>query len=258
MLDLSDAARALAPHVGDAGPLRGAAAATWRARMVNEYSSHEVFLALGDQAVACGFGDSVQRECLRFADEERMHGALCGAAAVAFGEEAIAARRPGAAFPQHASAPLRSRLLRNLISVCCMSETVAVALIGAEQMEMPDSPLRELLTRIYADEVGHARFGWQVLHGICARLDTDERAAIDRYLPLAFAHLEAHELAHLPALGAPPGGEAYGLCSGLDARDLLYDTIEQIIVPQLDAMGFRATIAWASAGRDNDVMRLSR
>lgn len=216
--------------------------------MVNEYSSHEVFVALGDQAVACGFGDAVRRECLRFADEERMHGALCGAAVVAFGEEAIAPRRPGAAFPQHESAPLRARLLRNLISVCCMSETVAVALIGAEQMEMPDSPLRDLLTRIYADEVGHARFGWQVLHGVCASLDVKERAAVDRYLPVAFAHLEAHELAHLPAVGSPPGGEAFGLCSGLDARELLYDTIEQVIVPQLAAMGFGAIVAWQARG----------
>ena len=32
---------------------------------------------------------------------------------------------------------------------------VAVALIGAERMEMPDGELRDLLTGIWSDEVGH-------------------------------------------------------------------------------------------------------
>jgi hypothetical protein len=245
LLDLREAARALVPDVGDAGALRGAAAATWRARMVNEYSSHHVFLALGEQASACGLGEDTRRECLQFADEERSHGVLCGAVVTAFGEEAIASRslapRP---FPGHEGAPLRARVLRNVVSVCCMSETVAVALIGAERIEMPESPLRDLLSRIYADEVGHARFGWRILHSVSGDLDASERAAVDRYLPVAFAHLEAHELAHLPARSAPAGGEAYGLCSGLDARELLYETIEGIIVPELGAMGFDASAAW--------------
>ena len=93
------------------------------------------------------------------------------------------------------------------------------------------------MTAIYADEVGHARFGWRLLSDVAPSLDDAERAAIDRYVPVALAHLEAHELAHLPARPAPLGGEAFGLCSGQDARGLLYDTIESIIVPQLEALG---------------------
>jgi len=114
-----------------------------------------------------------------------------------------------------------------------MSETVAVALIGAERLEMPDSPLRELLTQIYADEVGHARFGWRLLELVGHDLSTNERAAIDLYLPTAFAHLEAHELAHIPDCDAPARGEILGLCSGREARRLLYETIEQVIRPGL-------------------------
>jgi hypothetical protein len=212
--------------------------------MVNEYSSHEVFLALGEQAFACGLGEDARRECLQFADEEKSHGALCGAVVTAFGEEAVANRSSARPFPGHEAAPPRARVLRNVVSVCCLSETVAVALIGAERIEMPESPLRDLLSRIYADEVGHARFGWRIMHSVAGDLDVEERAAVDRYLPVAFAHLEAHELAHLPARAAPTGGEAYGLCSGLDARELLYETIEGVIVPELGAMGFDASAAW--------------
>jgi hypothetical protein len=249
LLDLREQAHPIAPDVGDAGALRAAAAATWRARMVNEFSSHEVFLALGEQAVECGFGEEVQRACLRFADEERTHGVLCGAAVAAFGEEAIAACPPRAAFPRHETSPVRSRFLRNLVSVCCMSETVAVALIGAEQMEMPASELRDLLTRIYADEIGHARFGWRLLERLHRSLDSDERNAVDAYLPVAFAHLESHELAHVPARNAPPGGERVGLCSGFDARTLLYRTIQDVIVTQLASLGFHAIEAWRNRPR---------
>ncbi len=244
VLDLRLAARAYLPELGDAGALRFAAIETWRARMVNEYASNEVFVALADQLRECGFGDEAHSECMRFSAEEQKHGVLCGAVVEALGGEAIAPIGPRDAFPAHAGAPLRARALRNAVSVCCLSETVAVSLIGAERLEMPASPLRELLTRIYADEVGHARFGWKLLTAVAPELDATERDAIDRYLPTALAHLEAHELAHLPARHGPTGGERYGLCSGLDARELLYDTIREVILPQLDALGFRAGQAW--------------
>jgi hypothetical protein len=114
-----------------------------------------------------------------------------------------------------------------------MSETVAVSLIGAERLEMPDGPLRELLTRIYADEVGHARFGWRLLERVAGGLDHDERAAVERYLPVAFEHLESYELAYLPDRDAPAGGARFGLCSGRDARRLLAETVSDVIRPGL-------------------------
>ena len=47
------------------------------------------------------------------------------------------------------------------------------------------------------------------------------RRSLCRYLAVAFGHLEAHELSHLPAHQRPPaGGEALGLFDGNDARQL--------------------------------------
>ena len=40
-------------------------------------------------------------------------------------------------------------VLRNLLGVCFLSETVAVALIGADRLAMPSGALRNLLTEIY-------------------------------------------------------------------------------------------------------------
>jgi hypothetical protein len=233
-LDLRAGARLHAPRVSVAPHLRAAAVATWHARMINEYASSRVFVALARQLEACGLAEEADEACT-FAEEERRHGVLCGAVVEALGGEARGALFDALEFPEHRDAPPRAALLRNVISICCMSETVAVALIGAERLEMPEGELRALLTRIWADEIGHARFGWRLLERMAPSLTDEERAAVRAYLPVAFAHLEAHERAHLPARGAPPGGEALGLCSGLDARVLLRETIDEVIAPRIHA-----------------------
>ena len=158
---------------------------------------------------------------------------LCGSVVEALGGKAEADVPPRAAFPTHADAPGRAAALRNVVSICCLSETVAVALIGAERLEMPEGPLHDLLTRIWADEVGHARFGWRLLERVGDSLTPSEVQAVSAYLPTALEHLVLHEHACLPERGAPPGGETLGLCSGNDARSLLADTITQVIRPGL-------------------------
>src|SRR5262249_4033017 len=116
----------------------------------------------------------------------------------------------------------------------------------AERLEMPEGPLRELLTRIWADEVGHARFAWRLLGEEVPRLSDDAKQSLSEYLATAFAHLEQHELAHLPLTSvAREGGEALGVCSGGEARALFYDTVQRVIVPGLDALGLGASRAWA-------------
>ena len=201
--------------------------------MVNEYSSAEVFEALSQQLEDAGEYDDLVAGCRGFSSEERMHGVLCAAVVEALGGNATAPLPARPRFPIHADTGRRAALVRNIIHICCMSETVAVALIGAERLEMPEGPLRELLTRIYADEIGHARFGWRFLERVGGELDEAERHAVERYLPVAFAHLEAHELAHLPDCDAPPNGASLGLCSGRQARLLFHETVEQVIRPGL-------------------------
>ncbi len=234
MLDLRDEARAVELEL-DTYPddLRGPAIGTWCGRMLNEYGSAGVFEALAAQLEETGFGEELARECLGFASEERRHGVLCGAVVEALGGSARAQTRAQAPFPAHPDAPPRAAVLRNVIHVCCMSETVAVSLIGAERLEMPEGPLRELLTGIYADEIGHARFGWRLLDAVGPSLTEAERNAVEAYLPVAFAHLEHHELLHLPLRQPPPDGDQLGLCAGSDARELFYDTLSSVIRPGL-------------------------
>ncbi len=247
-LSLRSMARRHSPSLPDLPHLRQAAIATWRARMVNEHGSARVFEGLARQMARAKLPEHT--EAAAFAGEERRHGVLCGAVVEALGGEAIAEVPVARRYPAHrdAATPVEATV-RNLLSVCCLSETVAVALIGAERLEMPEGELRALLGRIYADEVGHARFGWRMLERLAPGFDAATRARLGEYLAVAFAHLEEHELAHLPVESEPPPeGCEYGLCSGRDARRLFFDTVIEVIVPGLERHGLPAESAWRERG----------
>jgi hypothetical protein len=258
-LDLRRAARAQRPAGIDAHMLddrvRAAAIATWRARMVNEHGSAPVFeglVAQLDTLARLGLLEAREIDRARkFAAQERRHGIACGAVVESLGGAAEAEALPEQEFPQHADASGElEAALRNLVSICCLSETVAVSLIAAERHDMPTGSLRELLTGIWAEECGHANFGWRLLPKLLARADAHTLDGLGEYLRLAFAELEAHELAHLPAgFIMPPGGEVYGLCDGAQARELFYATVEQVIVPGLEAHGLPARRAWTTRDR---------
>jgi hypothetical protein len=249
-LDLRAPARAVADAdlaTLEAPPeLTAAAIGTWRGRMVNEHGSARVFEGMARQMEQAGLPAELIAEVKSFADEERRHGVLCGAVVEALGGAAEADGLAAETFPVHEDATSQlEAVLRNAASIGCLSETVAVALIGAERLEMPEGPLQELLTRIWSEEIGHARFAWRLLNQYVPELGDEGRRSLSAYLATAFQHLEEHELAHLPLSSLDrPGGEALGLCSGRDARDLFYDTVSRVIVPGLESLGLSARTAW--------------
>ena len=144
-----------------------------------------------------------------------------------------------------------------MLSVCCLSETVAVALIGAERAELQAGPLRTLLTRLWADEIGHARFGWHFLAEAIPTLRADAIARTNAYLARAFAHLEAHERAHLPLVRLETDAAAYGLCDGYESRALFYETVSSVILPQLARLGLEADRAWTYSLRARHCERIA-
>lgn len=256
-LDLRAAARANMPAVPEtSGAPRAAAIGTWHGRMVNETRSSAVFAALGRQ-LGHAFGSAaLAGACETFSEEERRHGVLCGAVVEALGGEAVAELEPEDALPLHEDVAPIEGALRNLLSVCCLSETIAVALIGAEREDMPDGELRELLTRIWADEIGHSRFGWRIVESHVPTLDRRARARLGVYLRVAFRALEAHEIDHLPITDTPEDA-ALGVCNGRDAQALFYATVEQVIVPRLQALGLPARLAWETRNVEQPFARVA-
>lgn len=248
MLDLREEAQAHLPQLNlslEHYPLKDMAIKTWKGRMVNEHGSAMVFDGLYKQCLDFGLEKSDLERLRSFADEERQHGVLCGAVVEALGGEARADVLEQSEFPIHQDASPLEGVLRNLLSISCLSETVAVSLIAAEREELPEGELKELLTKIWAEECGHANFGWRLLKDLLPQGDPELPQRLGEYLCHAFGHLEAHELAHLPLeSNPPPAGSALGLCSGREARALFYATVEGIIVPSLESHGIPAKLAW--------------
>ena len=221
---------------------------TWLGRMVNEYGSSDVFRQFAEQCSAAQSLLNIQETDIsrlyEFAEEEHRHGILCGTVVKHFGGDPKANALQQPEFPVHTEVPQLEGILRNLLSICCLSETVAVALIAAEREELPEGPLKNLLTEIWADECGHANFGWRKLKDWMPD-DKELKGRLAEYLTVAFGHLESHELKHLPLSSKPPKeGAQYGLCSGREARALFYATVEGIIVPNLEQYGIPAEWAW--------------
>jgi len=238
-LDLRELARTHRPAF-DPAPFSPAellaARRTWRGRMEREHGSAPVFEALARQLSAAGRSAREVSECLAFADQERTHGVLCGAVVEALGGEARLDRaEPADAVPEHPDVGREEALLRNVLSVAWLSETVAVALIAAERFDMGRGELRDRLTEIWSDEIGHARFGWRLVAELSPALDAAARARLGAYLVAALAHVEAHYSALIPleSRSVP----ALGLCDGRAARRLVRDTLTRVVVPQLRALG---------------------
>ncbi|MEY3012050.1 MAG: hypothetical protein RIT45_785 [Pseudomonadota bacterium] len=248
-LDLGDVAPARAPQLHDAPALnaleRTIAIATWLGRMRNEHASARVFEALTEQARAAGLDAATIATLHQFRGEELRHGELCAAAAVALGGQAQVDLGERAAVLWHDDVDPLEGLLRNVLSISCLSETVAVALIASERLETGPIALQETLRAILADEVGHARFGWALLDRLAPRIGAARAERLSAWLRLAFGHVEQHELREL-APGPSPSRAAtdVGVCDGDEARRLFYETVETVIVPGLERRGLAAAWAW--------------
>ena len=151
MLDLRQDARAALPALGHYPEnLREMALATWRGRMVNEHGSALVFEGLATQLETMGAPQELVVTCRGFAEEERRHGALCGAVVEALGGEARAQAPEQDPFPVHNDAhTVREAALRNMISICCLSISISCLSISISCLGISISCLSIIILFLY-------------------------------------------------------------------------------------------------------------
>jgi hypothetical protein len=253
VLDLRAAGAARRPDLAALPPLsdnaRQVAIDTWRGRMANEHASARVWAGLLPQAMAAALPPALLAGIAAAASDELRHAEQCAGVVLALGGVPVCALPDMSPIPAHAELGPLEAFLRNILSVGCLSETVAVSLIRAEQAELEGGPLSDVLEQILADEVAHARLGWTAVGLIAPRLSPAQRAALEPWLEHALRHLVAHELPLLPLRQSPldPAATAAGVCDGGDARRLFGATVSEVIVPRLEAAGLPAAAAWARA-----------
>jgi hypothetical protein len=221
---------------------------TWRGRMVNEHLSAQVWASLVPQLMRAAVPPELLPALPAAAADELRHAEQCAGVVLALGGVPVAPLPEIEPVPEHADVGPLEAALRNVISVGCMSETIAVSIIRAEHAELDGGPLGDVLAAILADEVAHARFGWTLLGRLAPRLDDAARARLSAYLVDAFVHQVTYEVPKLPVvLGRRAELAEAGVCDGGFARDLFVDTIETVIVPGLEKAGLAAAAAWRQA-----------
>lgn len=243
LLDLSAVAAEPLGALPNLDPvLRPLVEETWRGRMHNEHVSARIFAALIPQLMRAGIDVDRQAAVAEMIADELRHARRCAAVLKGLGGNAVVALAELPEVPAHPRAEPLLALLLNVLDICCLSETVAVSLIEGERRALGGGPIAQVLKEILADEVRHARFGWKLLED--TPLDAPIRERLSDYLPIAFAALEEHELASLSPVRPPEDALACGACDGRAAREIFFDTVEEIIVPRLEQHGLAARRAW--------------
>jgi hypothetical protein len=221
----------------------------WRGFAISEYESSSVFAQLAVQTMEAAAPVDVTATVLRMAQDELRHAELCLGVAAALDPREPPPPVPAAftALSRHPGRPAEERALRNVVYGCCLSETVNAARFVQTLDAASDPFVRETVRRLLADEAQHAHFGFLYLELFRPWIErhAEAREAVGRFLRRAFGVLEQNLAAPPADFHAPDADEiALGLPTAEGLRATFYDTVEQAIVPALDAFGLDATAAW--------------
>lgn len=227
---------------------REAAIAEWRGRMVNEHVSARVFAALIPQLMRAGIEPAVQDDVAAMISQELRHGRLCAAVVEALGGAAVAPMPELPEVPAHEDAAPLEAVLRNVLVVSCLNETVAVALLETGRQLAGPPAIERVMTAILRDEVQHARLGWRLAGRLLPRIDAATRARLDDYLVVAFRQLlERHYVPESFDLGGRIAAPSVGVDDAREASRLFVEVVTGVIVPGLEAHGLAAGDAVAAA-----------
>ena len=225
----------------------------WRARIAAEYGSAAITQHLVLWLIQIGASPDVIDAGLRIVEDELVHSRMSHEVyADAGGTEPPRIDRATLELPRR-NGPLELDVLRTIVRVFCLGETVAVPLFSAMRKPCSVPAARRVLDRILRDEVRHRDFGWLALDWLLTTpLGPQIPAILDAELPAMFADLErsygtgnpAYEDTRADALA--DADRAWGLAPPREYADILHRTFTRDYQPRFAARGVDATPAWAA------------
>lgn len=214
---------------------RRIAVAEWTDRMVDEQAASRLFAGLLPQMMRAGVDAQFQAATADAVVDELRHARLCAAIVQALGGEARASLAGADDLPRHDGVSALEGLLRNVLDVACLGETVDVAVLENRYRRARESTFRRVIAEILDDEINHSRLGWRLLQQLEPRIDARMRERLGQHLIPGFARLfDRH---------ATPTSTGK---SSAD-RDLLIEVVNEVIVPRLEAFELPAREALAAA-----------
>ena len=219
--------------------IRARVASTWAFRTRAEIEAAARFARIATELSEVGATPVVIRGAEGASADEQRHRDLCAKLAAQWGEPNALSHVPPRERIGRSEMDQRDRLLWELVAVCCISETMNVALMTRCLEVVKDDEIRSTLHELLKDEVRHARLGWAHLAA--------ERAAgrgqfLGDVLPLL---LEASvEPGFLEGTLATPWTDAlyhYGELPWAELVQIYRDTLHLVVFPGLDAAGIETS-----------------
>src|SRR3982751_4686936 len=158
-------------------------------RMVHAHVASRLFAGLVPQMMRAGVESGFQAATAEAVVNELRHARLCAAVVEALGGEARASLPDVCDVPRHDGMSPLEGLLRNVLSIICLDETVTVAQLENSHRNARESTVRRVIAEILDDEINHSRLGWRMLQILAPRIDAGMRERLGAYLVLAFARL---------------------------------------------------------------------
>jgi hypothetical protein len=219
--------------------IRARVASTWAFRTRAEIEATARFARMASELSQVGATPVVIRGAESASADEQRHRDLCAKLAAKWGEPNALSHVPPRERIGRSEMDQRDRLLWELVAVCCISETMNVALMTRCMEVVKDEEIRSTLHELLKDEVRHARLGWAHLAA--------ERAAgrgqfLGDVLPLM---LEASiEPGFLEGTLAVPWTDElyhYGELPWAELVQIYRDTLNLVVFPGLQAVGLDTT-----------------
>ncbi|MBC8071457.1 MAG: hypothetical protein IAG13_24230 [Deltaproteobacteria bacterium] len=239
-------------------PLRRAAAVQWAGRARAEHGSVHQFTQISHALCNARAPLHVLGALARLITDEVRHAELCAKMAHACWPEGQG--EPGGVFawpvphqpwpdpPRGDVDAIEAWAAEAIAVACCLGETLSRPMLEAIAV-VATCPVAEACARqILRDEHLHATFGWETLAWLVPRLGDEARTALHARIGRAFAGFQSSTACGIPVeqlvgheLEIVRGPPNLGTLTDLQYATIFYATIEQEILPALDALG----LAWA-------------
>ena len=226
----------------------------WQARIAAEYGSAAITQHLVLWMIQIGASPDVIEDGLRIVADELAHARLSHEVyADAGGTEAPQIDRGNLELPRRAHLPLEHDVLRAVVRIFCLGETVAVPLFSHLRSACTVPSARAALDRVLRDEVRHRDFGWTALDWLLTTPFAEQiPTLVEVELPGMFAELERSYGAGNPAHDddatrmISESDRAWGLAPPNEYADILHRTYTRDWQPRFAARGIDSTPAWAA------------
>jgi hypothetical protein len=167
--------------------------------------------------------------------EELEHAEIYRLLACRYGRMELARPRPHAIeIPSFPALDRRQQRILQVVSMCCINETMACAFLESCWRAAEGALMREGIRRVLADEVKHAQIGWALLGSTVP--SAEDRACIASFvqpmLAMQLARWSQH-IAELPAHALP----AHGCLAPATIRELMHHAVDALVLPGFARLG---------------------